>query len=78
MRDSEMGWDPTGIKEGSGNAPNPLEVLASLGENLQPLIEFCAGYRQKLLVAGWSPLIAEQMAAVLHGEMVKLIIGRNR
>lgn len=49
------------------------EYLLQLNENLLPVEELARGHKEMLERRGWSPAIAEQMAATLYIHMISSI-----
>lgn len=56
--------------EAPGEADARRHALIEVGEELAPMYEFAAGQRVLLEAQGWSPAVAEQIAAVLLTHML--------
>lgn len=52
--------------------PSIAVSLANMADTLQTLIEASAGYREKLEAAGYSPTVAEQLAAQYHSALMSI------
>jgi len=49
-------------------------AVAAIGELMEPVIEATAGYREHLGRAGYSPAIAERMAAAYHEGLLRMVM----
>lgn len=54
---------------------NLTESMTQMMESLSIIVDAVVGHRAKLEAAGFSPTIAEQMAANLHMQIVVRIFG---
>jgi hypothetical protein len=54
-----------------------IEMMAGVSEAIvDPVIEATQGYRTKMEVAGFSPTMAEQLAASYHVELLRLLFSQ--
>lgn len=57
------------------SGPDALaNMMAAVLDNLAPIVEAAVGYRTQLESAGYSPTMAEQLAAQFHFGMVYMVL----
>ena len=49
-------------------------AVATIGELIEPVVEATKGYSHRLELAGYSPAIAERMAAAYHEGLLRMVM----
>lgn len=54
------------------------ELLLEISEMLAPVTEFCVGQRAQFEAAGYSPAMAERIAAEIHIQLIQSAFSRRQ